>query len=108
MRLKERIASILSRSEGIRITFLENDDGLASSRRSLLAGNLLSGMFSSLISGVFLTSLILTMMQDAPAVKQNSFLGSVTMISLATGAKRRSSFVSPDRLACGISIPPPG
>ena len=85
MRLKERIASILSRSEGIRITFLENDDGLASSRRSLLAGNLLSGMFSSLISGVFLTSLILTMMQDAPAVKQNSFLGSVTMISLATG-----------------------
>ena len=85
MRLKERFTTILSRSEGIRITFIENDDGLASSRRSLLAGNLLSGMFSSLISGVFLTSLILTMMQDSPAVKQNSFLGSVTMISLATG-----------------------
>ncbi|MBO4407476.1 MAG: MFS transporter [Clostridia bacterium] len=85
MRLKARIRSLLAHSEGIRITFLENNDGLASSRRSLLVGNLMSGMFTSLVSGVFLTSLILTMMQDSPAVRQNSFLGSVTMISLATG-----------------------
>ncbi len=85
MRLKERIKTLFARSEGIRVTFIENEDGLASSRRNLLAGNLLGGMFSSLISGVFLTSLILSMMQDAPVVKQNSFLGSVTMISLATG-----------------------
>ncbi|MCQ2445790.1 MAG: hypothetical protein MJ141_02745 [Clostridia bacterium] len=85
MKLANKLRSLLAHSEAIRVTFMEDDDGLASSRRSLFAGALLGGMFSTLISGVFLTSMILFMMRDSDAATQNSFLGSVTMISLATG-----------------------
>lgn len=85
MKLANKLRSLLAHSEAIRVTFMEDDDGLASSRRNLFAGALLGGMFSTLISGVFLTSMILFMMRDSDAATQNSFLGSVTMISLATG-----------------------
>lgn len=85
MKLKQKIRSLVMHSDAIRVTFIEDDDGLASSRRNLFAGAMLGGMFTTLISGVFLTSMILYMMRDADAASQNSFLGSVTMISLATG-----------------------
>ena len=56
MKLKQKIVGLLSHFESVRITFFDNFDGLASSRRNLILGSFCGTSFSNLVGGIFFTS----------------------------------------------------
>jgi len=92
MNLKQKVIGLLQHSDDVRTAFVENGDNLASSRRNLFAGAIFGGMFSNLSGGVFLTSLILYMMEGSDTARQNDFLGIFSMLGLAVGMVQ---FLSP-------------
>ncbi|MBQ4624934.1 MAG: hypothetical protein IJB51_10395, partial [Clostridia bacterium] len=85
MKLKQKIVNLLSHFESVRITFFDNFDGLASSRRNLILGSFCGTSFSNLVGGIFFTSLILLMLEGTDTVTQNNFLGTVSMMGFALG-----------------------
>lgn len=92
MSIKSKIFNSLLRIDGIRIAFIDNVDGLAKSRRNIFSGAIYGGMWSSITGGVFTTGLILLMLRNESVAKQNSFLGIITIVSLACGL---TQFISP-------------
>lgn len=85
MKLKNKFVNLLSHFESVRITFFDNFDGLASSRRNLILGSFCGTAFSNLVGGIFFTSLILFMLEDADTVTQNNYLGTISMMGFALG-----------------------
>lgn len=62
--------------------YIKDDDGKAQGRRNILIENITYNITATLTGGVFLTGLILYILQDEPETVQNSYLGTVISVQV--------------------------
>lgn len=69
----------------VRHAYFEDGDGMAQSRRNILAQNLTYSLSANITGGIFLTGLLLIILENEPISVQNHYIGLISTVQVLAG-----------------------